>query len=172
MQIEEVGMIFCLDTSDDTIFHFEPEVIKHFFSNKQTSKVGKEVGGQLFCRFEKNRVIICSVTGPRSIDRKGQYYFYPARWLERLEIKKKFKQGLHYIGDWHTHPQKKPKPSLMDIKSMKDCFNKSDHELPYFILVIVGQIDFPEGLSVSLHNGTGNLQLFTRNCLLSQKQGE
>ncbi|WP_282059489.1 Mov34/MPN/PAD-1 family protein [Roseobacter litoralis] len=61
------------------------------------------------------------------------------------------KSGLHYFGDWHTHPQSVPTPSGTDLSSMADLFSRSKHELIAFLMVIVGTEGFPDGLHVSVH---------------------
>ena len=60
--------------------------------------------------------------------------------------------GLHYVGDWHTHPELKPTPASLDISSMKDCFIKSIHELNYFVLTIVGTSPKKANIWVGLIN--------------------
>lgn len=64
-----------------------------------------------------------------------------------------FAHGLHYVGDWHTHPEDNPWPSPTDLDSIVDCVRRSRHELAGFLLVIVGRLDPPAGLYVALHDG-------------------
>ena len=149
---------FSLNGSEH-ILRINNDALIHFQKNRQNHPCKKEVGGQLFGIFDGKRTTICCATGPRKIDKRGRYFFHPVRWLEQYEIKKKFRQGLHYIGDWHTHPEKAPTPSLKDIASMEDCFCCSEHELESFVLVIVGQARPPKGLWVSAHNSNGYQQL-------------
>lgn len=155
-----IGAKFSQEASQEIVYCFKQEVLDYFLLHRQMKPTAKEVGGQLFGKFKNDIVCVCCATGPRKIDRNGRFFFNPSRWMERFEIKRKFRQGLHYIGDWHTHPQKKPTPSSLDIQSMNDCFVQSIHELPYFALVIVGQVAPPVGLWVSLHNGKQWLELF------------
>lgn len=54
------------------------------------------------------------------------------------------------MGDWHTHPECHPEPSLTDTESFKDMFNKSRHRLGSFVMVIVGTGPVPDGLFVGL----------------------
>ena len=89
----------------------EPNVVTHLMGQRQTSAKKPEVGGQLFGTFEKDRVRIVLATGPREEDRKSRFSFFPSRDRENAEIKKCFGSGLHYMGDWHTHPERKPSPS-------------------------------------------------------------
>lgn len=130
----------------------DPDVLRHFAKHRQTGTRAPEVGGQLFASFEKYRVRIILATGPRKTDQRGRFSFSPDRSLENAEIKKRFTGGLHFIGDWHTHPEPRPTPSSLDLRSMADCYRKSKHSLAHFVMIIVGQEPGPAGLWVSLHD--------------------
>jgi hypothetical protein len=69
------------------------------------------------------------------------------------------KRDLHYVGDWHTHPELAPSPSGRDLRSIEECARKSTHGLNGFLLIVVGLAPFPEGLSVSLHNANEHVGL-------------
>jgi len=141
----EVGQLIAINSN----------VLKHFLKHRQTSSTTSEVGGQLFARFSPDRLCIRVATGPANEDQGGRFWFKPNQKRQNDEIQKLFKEKLHFIGDWHTHPEPTPTPSVTDLKSMQDCFNKSRHQLKSFVMVIVGQADFPEGLWVSIHNKRG-----------------
>ncbi|MGZ8416477.1 MAG: Mov34/MPN/PAD-1 family protein [Methyloceanibacter sp.] len=97
-------------------------------------------------------------TGPRLTDRRTRCSFRPNRPSERREIECFFDKGLHYLGDWHTHPQARPRPSGTDIESMSEMVRQSRYELEGFLMVIVGTSELPEGLWVSLHRAGGALE--------------
>lgn len=78
--------------------------------------------------------------------------FIPNRIAERREITRLFKSGLHYVGDWHTHPEPRPVPSETDAESFKDMYQKSRHNLASFVMIIVGTAASEEGLYVGLCN--------------------
>lgn len=137
--------------------HFAEEVINHFKSHRQST--GPEVGGQLFGRYVDGKVYIEKATGPYPEDKKLRFSFLPSRSKERKDINEHFRSGLHYVGDWHTHPEKFPKPSLTDLTSMRDCFVKSRHQHGAFLMVIVGNGIGPEWLSLSLHNEKSHIFL-------------
>ena len=118
--------------------------------HRQAGSFQKEAGGQLFGRFDKARTIIVEATPPKWLDRRGRAKFRPNRWLQHREIRDRFARGLHFIGDWHTHPEKIPYPSSEDLQSMKECFERSVHELHAFLMIIVGTALPPKGLHVSL----------------------
>ncbi len=126
---------------------------------RQTSGRTLEAGGQLFARFSGRRVILEEATTPGRGDRRTRFSFWPSRLRERREIRSRFLKGLHYVGDWHTHAQNRPEPSELDLESMADCFTKSRHELIEFVLIIVGTVDPPDGLSASLHSGDAVITL-------------
>ena len=60
---------------------------------------------------------------------------------------------LHYVGDWHTHPEPQPRPSGTDTRSFWDMFRKSRHQLAGFVMIIVGTIAPPAGLFVGISDG-------------------
>lgn len=129
----------------------EPDVLRHFAKHRQVGPRAPEVGGQLFATFEKLRVRVTQATGPRDADQRSRFSFFPNRGRENSEIKEQFAGGLHYVGDWHTHPERQPSPSSVDLDSMADCFRNSTHSLSHFVMIIVGQDASPVGLWVSLH---------------------
>ena len=133
---------------------FSQEVLTHFESHRQIRRSQPEVGGQLFAELRGDEVHIVRVTGPHSTDRKGCAWFRPNQNRQNREIGALFKVGLHFVGDWHTHPEKIPEPSRLDLDSMADSYEKSRHQLRAFIMVIVGQVSAPAGLWVGLHSSS------------------
>lgn len=134
-----------------SVVSLSPEVVAHFHAHRQQGKIKTEIGGQLFARFVKNEVRVIRATGPNATDKRGWAWFRPDQRTQNVEIKRLFEDGLHFAGDWHTHPEREPSPSTWDFESMEDCFNKSRHQLKAFVMVIVGRAEFPQGLWVSLH---------------------
>lgn len=128
-------------------------VLDHFSANRQNSPDAKEAGGQLFAQIEGSHWIIVRATGPRRSDWRSRFGFRPDRRAERAEIQDLFALGLHYVGDWHTHPEAHPIPSPSDLVSMDDLVTRSTHELPGFLMIIVGTDPGHFGLWVSLHTG-------------------
>jgi len=139
---------------------FTEDVITQFQNHRQKGRFTRERGGQLFAEFDAGNILICHATGPKRQDRRGRFFFKPDRLREQREINKNFHNGIHYVGDWHTHPEDRPTPSHIDIDSMKDCVTHSIHQLDAFVLVIVGRLQFPDGLSVTLH-GNNTVETLT-----------
>lgn len=130
-------------------------VLAHFARYRQVAPRSREAGGQLFARFLDHGIHVERATGPRSTDRRSITSFLPNRLVERREIKKHFKSGFHYVGDWHTHPELHPSPSHTDIASFRHMFRKSHHKLASFVMIIVGTAPQPAGLFVALCNDEG-----------------
>ena len=136
------------------ILVFSDVVLEHFKSHRQVRVWDREAGGQLFARIDGARIIVVEATGPRRGDRRTRTLYVPDRKVERFEIEDRFRLGLHFVGDWHTHPEKIPYPSDRDINSIGESVLKSGHNLKGFVLAVVGTSNMPDCLSVLLHDGT------------------
>lgn len=148
---------------------FTHNVLKHFSKYRQKNAWQSEAGGQLFARITPQIVIIASATGPHKRDFRSRFSFFPNKKRFKMEIEEHFIKGLHYVGDWHTHPQKRPSPSKLDLHSMRNCFIQSDHELEYFVLVVVGKEPFKERNWVGVINHKRVLNLRTLNAPINRK---
>lgn len=125
-------------------------VVEHIVSNCQSRPGQTEAGGQLFATFEDSTVLITRATGPRKADHRSRFRFVPHRISERREINQHYKAGLHFVGDWHTHPQTVPRPSDIDLSNITDMFKKSRHGLAGFVMIISGTMPPPDGLYVAI----------------------
>jgi len=130
------------------------QVLALFERNRQLTTNDPEAGGQLFARFDGNIAYVEEATGPRPTDLRTRFGFRPDRKAEQKEIHERFELGLHYIGDWHTHPTDFPCPSREDIASIRAAVNRSKHDLKGFLLIIAGNAPFPRGLFVTFETGT------------------
>ena len=124
------------------------EVIRPLLGHRQTKFWHKEAGGQLFATFKPGFTMIERVTGPRKTDRRSRTGYCPDPKAEQREINDMHGGGLHYVSDWHTHPERIPVPSQMDKESMVDCFSKSTHQAEGFLLIIVGNGEPPSCVGV------------------------
>jgi len=141
---------------------FTDEVVDHFLRHRQQRFWHKEAGGQLFARCSSEGIVVEEATGPRRSDVRKRTLYLPDRLAEQLEINERHERGLHYVGDWHTHPELTPGFSGQDLASIQDCFKRSHHELNAFVLVIVGQDFSPQGLQVTLHDQKCVWELFPK----------
>jgi len=134
------------------------EVLEVFLKYRQQG-TEPEAGGLLFAEFDFPFIRIVEASTPHATDKRWRTLFVPNRILQRGLIKKHFKKGRHFVGEWHTHPEPNPTPSGLDLKSMGDAFLKSQHELNCFIMIIVGNKTGALGLWVSTHDGSSYYRL-------------
>ena len=148
---------------------FADPVLAHFDRHRQIRVDSPEAGGQLFARFDGDIIRIEHASGPRSSDQRGPKVFIPNRIAERHEIRRVFKDGLHYVGDWHTHPEPTPSPSQIDIQSFREMYQNSRHGLASFLMVIVGTSSDENGIYVALCNENTPRRLSVRTTPLCRE---
>jgi len=157
-------MIFDLPGGGQRLI-FTDSALRSMESYRQTNRRRAEAGGQLFAKITSNLVVVALATGPHRKDIRRRFSFIPNKKRLAEEIQTYFQKGLHFVGDWHTHPQKKPKPSWLDIRSMRSCFTQSRHELEHFLIVIVGNATTPAGIWVGLINRSQTVTLSANSTL-------
>lgn len=138
-----------IGTSGQTLILTQP-VLGQFSRYRQRRWWQREAGGQLFALFDGTDILVVEATPPRRSDVRSRFGFRPDRRREQADILERHARGLHFIGDWHTHPEAAPRPSTVDAESMCDLVTRSNHQLNGFIMVIVGTSDAPGGLYVGL----------------------
>lgn len=134
--------------------------LAHMRAHRQLCVGDAEAGGQLFAKLASGCVDIVVATGPRPQDRRSRFYFAPDRIMERREIAKLHREGLHYVGDWHTHPEPAPSPSALDLQNIRQIFTQSRHTYGGILMIIVGQAELPDGMFVGIANAQQVKRLF------------
>lgn len=59
-----------------------------------------------------------------------------------------------YIGEWHTHPEPHPSPSITDCQAIINNFADSKLVFPFLIMIIVGT----DSLYMNIYDGKGFVQ--------------
>lgn len=147
-----------IGSSGETVI-FTENVLRHFDQHRQRHIWHREAGGLLFADIADKTITVVEVTGPRRTDYRARYLYMPDRRAEQREINELYVRGLHYIGDWHSHPQRLPSPSSDDRRTMASRVKLSRHQLNGFVFVIVGLASFPGGLTVLVHDARDHHQL-------------
>lgn len=153
--MEPIAEVVTYEAPGGLILHIDEPVLAHFYGNAQHKCWSREAGGQLFAFIKHNRWVVAKATGPRATDFRSRFGFRPDRKAERAEILALFQEGLHYVGDWHTHPQNVPSPSHTDIRNITETVQASEHSLSGFLMAIVGRLPAPDGLWLSFHDVRG-----------------
>ncbi|QCP48322.1 hypothetical protein FAZ95_03455 [Trinickia violacea] len=122
------------------------DVLDTLYRYRQIKATSSEAGGQLFARFDADRMVILCATEPTTKSRRGRTFFWPSRRDEQQEIEALFADGLHYVGDWHSHPESFPEPSSADIDKIQGIYGNSKHDLNCMMMLIVGTSETAEGI--------------------------
>ena len=155
-------IVFDLGASEQSLI-LETSVVEHLEAHRQLAPQHPEAGGQLFAMFSGNDIVIKEATGPRRTDHRSRTSYRPNRTAEQREIVERHHRGLHYVGDWHTHPSAQPTPSDLDYRSIQETVRASAHQLNGFVLIVVGTKRAPEGLHVSVNTTSQAIQLHPRS---------
>lgn len=145
--------------------------MKTFCEMKQTQDSSPEAGGLLFAEIEIPRIRVVKATQPSLMDSRSRFGIHFSKKRRAAEIKRQFRKGLHFVGEWHTHPELNPSPSPLDISSMAELFSLSKHQLNYFIMVIVGNSEAELNLWVSLHDSCTYHRLASPTTKPSEENG-
>lgn len=158
--LKYTGSIWFSLPNNAGVIEFTARVLNHFSKYQQIKPKDKEAGGQLFYEFSsKGHKRVVLATGPRLTDRRTRTSYKPSLWCEQREIDRLYKKKLYWLGDWHTHPEAKPKPSNTDVRSVKEIFKRTKNPGPGILMVVIGTKGFPAGMSVSWCNNEVELLL-------------
>jgi len=134
--------------------------IDNFIINNIEKKCSKaennETGGILIGKYlDKHNAVIIEVTGPTKDSKKSRYSFKSGviGLIELLD--RKWNLGQYYIGEWHSHPNSSPQPSLVDDKQMYELSIDEKLNCPEPILLIIGGNQYT-GWKISVHVYTNN----------------
>ena len=151
-------IVYPIGTSGQTLLLIDT-VVQHLYKHHQYNLRRVEAGGQLFVTLQEQTITVVCATGPRRSDRRLRTSYLPNRQAERREIQRFFRKGLHYIGDWHTHPESRPVPSRTDLDNFAEMVRLSRHHFGGFVMIVVGTSTPPEAFHVSICNGHDFLTL-------------
>lgn len=117
-----------------------PRVIKIF--RKYNQKKGElEAGGILLGYLYEHYDEIVKITVPNPLDTRAFFFFNRSKISAQFQINKswgKSKGSLIYFGEWHTHSEIEPIPSLVDLEMIKKTFTETEMEINFLYLIIVG----------------------------------
>ena len=119
---------------------------------KQTHKKDSEAGGILLGQVTEKNVYILKVTIPNKFDSASRCSFDCNKDAAQIIINYEFfnsGQKTIYIGEWHTHPEDYPNPSVVDNKMIDKQYFKNKLNEPFLILIIQGL----KGLYAAIFDG-------------------
>jgi hypothetical protein len=84
---------------------FAFEVLQVFARFRQDAYWKRKAFGQLFAEPTENMATVQLATTPNRTDFRSRFQFIPFLKTQQQQIDEQFSKGLHFVGDWHTHPQ-------------------------------------------------------------------
>jgi integrative and conjugative element protein (TIGR02256 family) len=150
------------------IIHLTSAVLDVFGAHRQKKWWQREAGGILFARIEGKDITIVEATSPRQQDKRSRFGFKISKEKAQDEIFANHDAGIHYVGEWHTHPEPEPTPSRRDEATMSSRVKESVHQLHGFVFVIVGQGIFPAAITLMIHDGSSCHRLTPKQSDISE----
>lgn len=126
--------------NDEVQIKILDEVIKILHSHVQWNDIDCEAGGIIIGRenISNNNVIIEFVTEPMKNDycTQTKYIRKDSGHLNFYKLLYDNNYGIYaYFGEWHTHPQDKPRYSLIDLATWRRICKESPKDVQYHIIV-------------------------------------
>ena len=116
------------------------EVMDSLKTYKQEN--GPECGGVLLGRLfpEQNRIIITKIVESRGAKKSRYNFRMNVNEMQLIMDREWHESGgkVTYLGDWHTHPQQRPKPSYTDRITFRRNYKDSIFDQNMLVYIIVG----------------------------------
>lgn len=127
----------------DESFKISEKVLSVLNQYRQVGRNDKEAGGVLLGRFiqNSNDVVVDLVTEPMERDERKKYFFKKCRDDHQRIVQAIWVESegtCNYLGEWHTHPEPYPNPSLHDLKEWKKVLEHTVCDSNKLFFVIVG----------------------------------
>jgi integrative and conjugative element protein (TIGR02256 family) len=158
-----VGGVTFHDRARSLSVDISPGAINSVLRRRQLDPRRNERGGQLFGEITANRIFVFEATGARRGDVATPTSLVINRKAAQREINRRYARGTHFLGDWHTHPVHAPYPSRRDVRSMRELYRTSRHDVGALMMLIVGTSNDPSHWHCSLHNGDQSVILLPAN---------
>lgn len=139
-----------------TLLNFSDEVLSVFERHVQVEE-RLESGGVLLGTVHERGLLVTVATTPTRLDRQLRHLFERLPFGHRAVARRLWRSTAgttRYIGEWHTHPQDIPSPSVIDLEEWLKLANARADKRP-LLAVIVGR----RGLHVELAHGNGHREL-------------
>lgn len=136
-----MSTVFARRRDGTLLVELSAHVIALMTQHRQLRFWHRERGGLLFAPSigaSDGHVLLTEASPPHRHDRSGR------TWLELdhrrciEEIRHRFARGLHFVGYWHTHPERFPRLSSQDSVSLRPLMDDPGIDLVRLIMIVVG----------------------------------
>ncbi|WP_082401871.1 Mov34/MPN/PAD-1 family protein [Achromobacter dolens] len=126
-------------TDQRNLVVFTPDVLRVFKHYRQRFFWQPESGGILLGRRRGKHLEVMLATGPSHKDRRSTFSFVrEADWHAEL-AEQAWRQGgkkIDYLGEWHTHPQRVPTPSIIDRREWRKLILQRPDSTSILVVVV------------------------------------
>lgn len=124
-----------------TLLNFSKSTLETFHQHAQTSDMDCEAGGLLLGSVHGAHMLIKKATVPTVCDKRFRYLFERMPFGHESAAMSQWvsSQGtVRYLGEWHTHPEDYPHPSVLD-RSEWNRLSAKRRDQRLMLAVIVGR---------------------------------
>lgn len=147
---------FVFQAQDESLVVISTGVANTLISYRQLSDSSSESAGVLIGERRGVHIVIKKVSEPSLWDIRSRFMVDRVSKHHQKAVDDAFKKNngeWQYLGEWHTHPEDVPRPSMTDYSSWHKNLKSSDP----LILIIVGRRDFWVGKKIQ-----GNIEVLKK----------
>ncbi len=120
---------------------FTKDLLQNLYRHRQVRNNSHEAGGILLGQVRESVIYLLKASYPNEKDTSHRTGFNRDKFSAQLIINHEFinsgKKTI-YLGEWHTHPEKNPKPSSRDMSMIKSQFKANKLNEDFTLLLILG----------------------------------
>lgn len=116
-------------------------VMRQIGRHRQTARYQPEAGGILMGLRRGRHIEVTMATTPKRADRRTRTAFDRASPFHQefaVRAWRRFGCKLDYVGEWHTHPEHQPRPSMIDEAEWAKLIRRGKRDLLFIIVGISG----------------------------------
>lgn len=124
-------------SSPGAMLLIEPRVLVLVGAFRQVHASSPEAGGILmgYRRGIHTHVTEATVPSVRDVQQRFSFFRH-ATHHQRIALRRWKESGetLDYVGEWHTHPEDKPSPSVVDLKHWREITQPASRPMVFLIV--------------------------------------
>jgi len=131
------------------IIYLSDELLEILYSFRQVEMSTNESGGILLGQMKDTNIYLLRASTPNAKDRSHRMGFTRHKEVAQSIIDYEFLNSgkkTIYLGEWHTHPENDPSPSIQDSKMINDQFKKNELNEDFIVSFIVGNVSIYIGV--------------------------
>lgn len=114
-----------------------PEVLELLIRYRQSAPEDCEAGGILIGMIHGSHIEVTSATEPQLADKRTRTLFKRSEEGHQFILNERWEKSggtENYVGEWHTHPERNPKPSGIDLRE----WSRTSIRMAEPMIVIIG----------------------------------